>query len=54
MLANLVAAWTLENTESLFRRTSFYHGIHRDDGMAMFRDKWMIEHIDKWTIFNSK
>ena len=47
-LANLVAAWILENNEKLFRRTSLYHGIYRDDGLIIFKDKWTINHIDKW------
>ena len=47
-LADLVAAWILENNEKLFRRTSIYHGIYRDDGLIIFKDKWTINHIDKW------
>ena len=47
-LADLVAAWILEKTESLFRRTSNFHGIHRDDGVVIFKNKWNVKQIDCW------
>lgn len=47
-LADLVAVWILDNSENLFRRTSHYHGIYRDDGLIVFKNEWSIDHIDKW------
>ena len=47
-LTDLVAVWLLHNTESLFRRTSLYDGIYRDDGIIVFNGQWSNDHIDKW------
>ena len=47
-LADLVAAWILEKTESLFRRTSDFHGIYRDYGVVIFKNKWNVKQIDYW------
>ena len=47
-LADLVAAWILNRTKSLFRRTSEYHGTHRDDGITIFKGKWNYKQIDDW------
>ena len=30
------------------RRTSSFHGIHRDDGMVIFKNKWTVKQIDYW------
>ena len=47
-LADLVAAWIFKETEKLFRQTSKYHGIYRDDGIVIFQDKWTIKNIYDW------
>ena len=47
-LADLVAAWILQKTESPFRRTSSFHGICRDDGIVEFKNKWTVKQIDCW------
>ena len=37
-LTNLVVSYMFENAKTLLNRTN-YHGIYRDDGLAVFRGK---------------
>ena len=36
-LADLVAAYLLDNTEMIFEETTTYYGIYRDDGIISFK-----------------
>ena len=46
-LADLVAAYILENTTDMFKDSEFY-GIYRDDGLVIFKGKLTKEDLIKW------
>ena len=46
-LADLVAVHILENTTDLFNNTK-YHGIYRDDGVAVFNGRKLTKEIIPW------
>jgi hypothetical protein len=51
-LADLVAAFILENSDEHFKDTMF-KGIYRDDGIGIFKGNWMEKDIVNWLgIFN--
>ena len=46
-LADLVAAFILENSDEHFKDTMF-KGIYRDDGIGIFKGNWMEKDIVNW------
>ena len=46
-LADLAGAYILANTQQHFQQTK-YHGIYRDDGIAVFTGQWSYDMIVKW------
>ena len=47
-LANLVAAYIFEKAAELFNETSCYHGIYRDDRIAVLSGQWTDHDICRW------
>jgi hypothetical protein len=45
--ADLVAAYLLETSQDLFNE-ALYHGIYRDDGIAVFKGNWSEIKICEW------
>ena len=46
-LADLVASWIFEKNEDLFKKTSLFKGIYRDDGLIVFKDNWKAEDVNR-------
>ena len=46
-MADLVASYLLEKSKLNFRPT-IYHGIYRDDGLVVFKDKKKASEIKYW------
>jgi hypothetical protein len=46
-LADLVAAFVLENTQHMFKMTTF-NGIYRDDSLVVMKGNWSKQDITNW------
>jgi hypothetical protein len=46
-LADLVAAFVLENTQHMFKMTAF-DGIYRDDGLVVMKGNWSKQDVANW------
>ena len=47
-LADLVAAYILDNAKYLFTNTTHDYGIYRDDEIILFKGKWNKDNISNW------
>ena len=43
----MVAAYLLETSQNLFEE-ALYHGIYRDDGIAVFKGNWSEKKVCEW------
>jgi hypothetical protein len=46
-LADLVAVFVLENTQHMFKTTTF-DGIYKDDGLVVMKGNWSKQDITNW------
>ena len=47
-MADLVAAYILDNARDLFTKATHDYRIYRGNGIVLFKDKWTNKDISRW------